>query len=526
MAAPSVSFNGTRVNASDSSTDWANFGSTGPAPAAEAQLAYQNSLAVNKRINSTSLGGLDYDPGTGALDMTAAANRLWFVKVIVADSFDLNATYGVNIVFGSANNAYYEYNVAGSGSNNPAYSSYPAQGGYLITAIDPNIAAWRENAVGSPNLTAVDYFGAQCAFITGSAKAENLALDAIDIGTGLTVVDGVGAAADFIDFLSFDQDTTTNRYGVVTGAGDSITSNGMLTIGSATATEFSDSTSIVTFPDGYHSEGLLGVTCDLQNASTTINISSLLIGQGAAQTPAANDTRPDLIVTGTSGAFTSSGSYRNFNNVVLTSACTLTNADVEFADLTQSSASISDSTLRTNSLTGVAAIDDATFGASTGIRNCEFIQSGAGHAVEITSPGTYTLTGLTYSGYGADTSNAAAIYNNSGGAVTLNISGGGTPTVRDGTGASTTIVNAVPITLNNLVAGSRVYIENTTDSVVLFNVLEATTQFSDSVDYTTDKALRIRVRNSSSAPFYKSFETTGTLTSSGFVLSVNQELDQ
>lgn len=75
------------------------------------------------------------------------------------------------------------------------------------------------------------------------------------------------------------------------------------------------------------------------------------------------------------------------------------------------------------------------------ITNCEFISAGSGHAIEITTPGTYDFDGNTFSGYGADASTDAAIYNNSGGAVTLNLgSGDATPTVRNGAGASTTVV--------------------------------------------------------------------------------------
>jgi hypothetical protein len=110
--------------------------------------------------------------------------------------------------------------------------------------------------------------------------------------------------------------------------------------------------------------------------------------------------------------------------------------------------------------------------------------------------------------------------------ITIRVNGGDTPTVQnDGSGA-VTIENNVTIELTNLIAGSRVYIENTTDTAVLFNEIEATTTFSDTVNFTANKSLLVRIRNASSSPKYKPFETTGTLTSSGFSLVVNQELDE
>jgi len=79
-----------------------------------------------------------------------------------------------------------------------------------------------------------------------------------------------------------------------------------------------------------------------------------------------------------------------------------------------------------------------------------FTSAGTGHGLIITTPGTYTLTNDTFTGFaGTDGSTGnEAIYNNSGGAVTLNIVGGTTPSVRNGAGASTSlIVNPVTTSL-------------------------------------------------------------------------------
>jgi hypothetical protein len=114
-------------------------------------------------------------------------------------------------------------------------------------------------------------------------------------------------------------------------------------------------------------------------------------------------------------------------------------------------------TLTTNSTTN---IDNCTINTSTvtaGNRWCSVADpsiftgnsftGGGGHAIRITTAGTYSLVGNIFTGFGADGSTGAAILNDSGGAVTLNISGGGsTPTVKNGTSASTT-VNAGAVTV-------------------------------------------------------------------------------
>jgi len=91
------------------------------------------------------------------------------------------------------------------------------------------------------------------------------------------------------------------------------------------------------------------------------------------------------------------------------------------------------------------------------ISNCTFTGStSSGHAFRITSPGTYSLVGNTFTGFGDDDTTSAAIFNDSGGAVTLNISGGGNiPTVRNGTGASTTVNNVVIVEVNGVRSGEE-----------------------------------------------------------------------
>ena len=78
-----------------------------------------------------------------------------------------------------------------------------------------------------------------------------------------------------------------------------------------------------------------------------------------------------------------------------------------------------------------------------------FTRGSSSHAIVITATGTYDFDTFTYSGYGSDATNTAAIRNESGGAVTINVNGGDTPTVQNGTGASTTLViNPVSLTIN------------------------------------------------------------------------------
>ena len=101
-----------------------------------------------------------------------------------------------------------------------------------------------------------------------------------------------------------------------------------------------------------------------------------------------------------------------------------------------------------------------------------FVSDGTGHAIYITATGSYTFNTFLYTGYGADATTDAVVYNNSGGAVTITVSGGDTPTVRNGAGASTTVISSVKYELTGLDAGADVTIVDITvpaTPVELFN---------------------------------------------------------
>jgi len=139
------------------------------------------------------------------------------------------------------------------------------------------------------------------------------------------------------------------------------------------------------------------------------------------------------------------------------------------------------------------------------ISNTDFISAGTGHAIEITIPGTYDFFGNTFAGYGADTTTDAAIYNNSGGLVTLNLAAGdATPTYRDGAGASTAFdTPSVDINVNDYLSGSRVQIYNTTQATEIYNDEPSGTDFGYTVtsEADDDDLLLIKVTKLGRQPF-------------------------
>jgi len=541
-----VTFNGARLNSADSNTGWGNYNSGGGAPASEAANAYQQDTigssvgSVGKKVNSTtSRIGVDYN-GTN-IDYTNN-NYLWYCKVYVADAFDLNTTYGVEVAIGSGDQSnFHEYNVAGSGANNDALTAYPARGGYLIIAIDPTIDGWAEvaDSGGTFNQTQASWYAVGAQFQNGFAKSENVAMDAIDYGTGLTW--SGSTLIGFREFVSFDQDDKTARYGVVNGAGNSMIARGILTIGDSNATSFTDSTTIVTFPDGYHSAGKFGISVNLSNASSSITINNTIIGEGRIYT-GITDTRPDFTVAGeTGGTFTSSANLRNFRNITYNSFSTITDADIECQLLTQGSADISDTTIRTDSAANVACLQDPTFGSTTDLHDVMFIRSAGGHAIELDTATTYSLTNITFDGYGADASSSAAIFvSPTTGTVTINVNGGDTPTVR--TAGATVVINntkTVRVTVKDAdtlanIQDARVLLEADSGGPLSAgtDILSGVTNASGVIEttafnYTSDQPVTGRVRKATlPGTLYKQGTITGTITVNGFDVTILLQTDE
>lgn len=146
-------------------------------------------------------------------------------------------------------------------------------------------------------------------------------------------------------------------------------------------------------------------------------------------------------------------------------------------------------------------------------------------ALKIITPGTYVLTDLDYIGYGANGSASAAIHNNSGGEVILNIAGGSTPTILNGIGATTTVQSGATVVVEGLVTGSRVIATLISNGSVLHNGIES----SGSVTFSVSEsgAIKVEARKASDAPYYKPWTTQLTpISGQTNTVTALQELDQ
>lgn len=432
-----VTFDGTRVNGAGDGNTTTGFTAWGATVTAEPDYYYTNGYCISVQVKTAEVGF--YCTGS-SVNFTSPA-RVWLAKVIQTNYTAIDGL-GLQLFLGNSTTAHYRYEIFSA-------TTYPAVGGFQIIPIDPNVASYRTQTVGSPDLTTLTFYGIK-SDANATAKAPNLGMDAVDYitsGTGLTIT---GASSSFTDFVTFDEGTSTNRYGIVTTREGIIYITGVLTIGTPiSSVSFSDTNRTIVFPGGRFNTGFCGIDLDLSNASTTVALTAItMIGRG---TSGAADTRPDFGTTGTSGSATIDASiFTNFRSITFTSVVSVTDSTFNScASLTQSSSSISGCVFDAPAVASASSF--LTCNNPTEITNNSFVSSGTGHAIVLTSAtagNTYTFEGNTFTGYGATGSNDAAIFNDSGGAVTLNITGGvASPTYRNGTGASTTINNNVSITV-------------------------------------------------------------------------------
>jgi hypothetical protein len=485
MAVFDVSFDGTRINNADAITGWTSDGVT---PSLNADNYYQGTGSIAAQVKTTDAG---FQYTSGAQNMSS---RAALIKMASGRPGALQGN-GISIRIGSTTANYYRFDLFSA-------TTYPAVGGFQIVAVDPNVSQWRSATVGTPNLSSVTYWSFR-AHYTANTQGANTFADAIDTiasGTGLTGTAGGGGdpAGKFLDYVTADESTDSNRWGVVTSRDGILFVNGTLTIGtSGTATIFESIGEAVVFPNNRVTTGFCGIKFDIQNAGTDIYLEGgLLNGRGSLFS--SDDTRPRIQVVGTSGDFVMSGQSINgyeqviFTSKVIATSCSFSNG----ALITAAGANLSGSTISGGTGT-VALLWDANTNTNGRLDNTNFISRGTGHAIEFgaSTPSEITFQSVDFSGYGDDDTTDAAIYNNSGKEITIYIVGS-IPTVRNGTGASTVFVaNPATLTLVGVKDHSevRIYIAGT--QTELYGVEDKEEGVDPAYSYTTIQNVDIVVHN-------------------------------
>lgn len=527
MAAPAYTEDLTDITLAETTTDWNAYGGGSSGLSASPDLSMQGTNCVDKQITNADKGML-YDSTTA---ITLGSGDHIFVWIFcgtpgLTDSIQNN---GTSVGIGTGTAAFCKYHVEG----NDTYGAAGRTGKcYVVdyTNRTTNATPPYRTATGTPGASP-SFFGGGLN-TTATVKGANLGVDAIRYGTGAYLTAGelisAGDASDnpcTFDGFATQNDNVSNRWGILTNLGGSYELQGTFAIGqnnagTATLCRFEDSDRNISLVDTFHSASNFTQIL-IDHASTVCNWTNINITALGTNNPgliAVQSNNPEFNVTG--------GTLTNIGTTVLRSNSTMTGVTWRGTDqITQNGATLDGCIIDQNSATAALLSDNPSL-----TDDCTFISDGTGHAIEITSSGIYSLTGHSYSGYAGSNGSTGneVIYNNSGGSVTLNVSGGDTPTVRDGAGASTTVNATVTFSLSNVVSGTTLYVEATSGGSLTAGdvMVAATTVTVDpyTANLTANQPFKCVLANASGATKYVPiiFEDT---TGSGFSRRIEQQED-
>lgn len=327
-------------------------------------------------------------------------------------------------------------------------TEYANLGGWLRVWLDISRTP-DATGTGGLNEALARNFGPIVSLPTVGGTSQNVILDAVDhTTTGLSMT---GTAGLWSDFVTADEGTVNNKYGVVMTVSGVIYCKARLILGTASSLVFDDSNFTIVFPQqNLVTDTFMGISIDLQHASTNIDWAA-----GSIQSPGVK--KGDIVVTGTSGTFDVTGcSLVGLRIVTLTSKCTISTTTFQTCGLVaQAGAQLTSCTFNKPSGTIGITVDDLSK-----IDLCAFTSDGTGHAIELRPTGAgpfeFDLNGCTFSSYASvdgSTGNEVMLINpvTTSANITVNVVGGSnTPTIMLAagyTGTFTLVVNPVATTL-------------------------------------------------------------------------------
>lgn len=528
MAVPSYLVDLTDLSLMEATTDVSALGGGAAGLSADPDFAIQGTNSVTKQVSTAgTIKGMVYDSTTPP---TLGANDHIFVWVYATcpGLLELLANGGMRVTIGTDTSNYNDYYVAGKDTF--------LKGGHRCWPVRYTTAAPTPGAqTGTPGASP-QVFGGQL-HVTGILRADNLAVDAIRFGTGAYIT--AGAIATPITFAGFaaQNDLVANSWGVFSEVQGSYLLQGKFVVGQTTAgvptlAYLDDPGADIIIVDTPHS--LTDFTqIIVDHASTEFHTTNMNIR-------ALGTNNPGQIIFNNAATVASidKGVWADLGIITLQAAVVLTDVIIQRCGLiTQNSATLTDCT-----------IDDGAGVLSnnpTLITGCNFPGGGIGHALECNTIGTYGWVGNTDTGYtGTRGSNMtpasgsanAMFYNNSGGLITLNVSGGGqSPSVRNGAGATTVVVQDAPISitvydrLGAVIVGARVAVYDAADvtegNELLNDVTNGSGVATAAYNYLGDLAIVVRVRHSTAGTRYFPVATSGTILAAGYSTNIVMDID-
>lgn len=494
--------------------DYLVLGTFATARALNDDIKVEGTNAINGRVSNNTAWALAATPSAN-LNLTGTDIHIYsWLRTLTWPSMDTRANGGLGVSVSSDASPTLTGTTPSNGPTNSktwylAGSDTDTTAGWVCYVVDPN--GTPDLTLGTPDISSVDRIGLRAKVVgTVSNKTLNIQDDVIRYGTGLTFTGGTtGSPGTLSELFAYDSNTT-RAWGIVTRNGGIYSLAGKIRIGTTpqtSATVFADASQVAIFPNYPVTSTLYEIkltgnatyNTTLQLGLFTNNLASdglIIRGSGTTSTSAHSvwnlNANEDNTICKLYGCTLSELRRASFNSSSQIYSCSISN----FGNISGGGADFDDCVFqalkKTSPITATYAVEVS--GSATTLTNCkfvncntavlwnsssntnsrldgcEFISGGTGHAIELgpntTSP--ITLTEVVFTGYGSTGTTNAAIYNNSGKGIVINIVDGSTPSYYNGVGASTSASNNINITLTGLQNPSevRVFAQGTTTELV------------------------------------------------------------
>lgn len=482
MTVPSYTEDLTDISLADEASGWVELTGTdgaGESYSASGTPAYQDneypyiqgSYAVTQDTSKTNaVGSIAYSSG----GITIPTDGAVFVWQNYSSPFALGtyAQGGFRICIGSGLSDFDIWYVGGQDKE-----SYP-YGGWVNHVVNPTVTA--DDTAGTPTAT-LDYVGSAVYYLSGPGKGEPHQVDAMRYGRGSAIFE-YGEAADYANIAGFatQNDNNNNRWGLIQATPGGYLWKGRMQLGSASnAVDFRDS-NVTIFIAWTPKVTANFNTIEVLNASSNIEMTGFTF---ICLDPSGTASKGRWITTNDATIALTNCTFVDMATFVFDSNSTIDGVKfTRCGQVTQGGGDF-DNCVFDESTAAVALLVDNP----DNIDDCTFNSDGTGHAIQLTSAcagNSYTLTNLWVSGYASSDGSTGneVIYNDSGGAVTINVDGGSgvsNISVRNGTGASTTLVANYSFTVKGLELNTEVTIVTAGTSTELFHAENATTSDGD-----------------------------------------------
>jgi len=518
MAAPGYTTDLATLTTSDTNTGFSeptNY-TVGLTPATEADYFIQGAGCVSKNQPSTGLAGIGFT-GSAPINVPVDGAVMQWMIFSAPNSLAAQSAGGMVSLIGSDSANFRVFYVRGS-------DTYTYGGWNCIPCHPSGGVGGVDSTVGAPTKTQYFGMGVNCP-TTAPTKGQPQGIDVIRWGRCQAIMSGGDAGSGYCALSGFAavNDATGSRWGLIQRVAGGYQWQGQMLLGSGTQpVDFRDNNSSVLVLDTRKVSAIFN-TIEVQNTASRVDMTAIswqALGTGS---------RGRWVTTNNATINLTNCTFTDMSTFQFQASSTLTNDVFRRCDtVTQSGSTISQCTFDT-SYASMSLISDVP----NLVSNCTFASDGDNHAMQIVTAGSCTFVGHKFTGYiagtagtGSVTGTNATVYNTSGGKVTISVTSGDVPSVRNsGSSTSEVITGQKTLTLSGLVSGSEVRIfsgSNPATAVQLAGVETSTTTFPYTYTYTADFPVNIVIFNVSYLPIYQAY----TVGSTDATLPIQQVTDR